>query len=345
MTTEEKKRKTTAAKTTDTGSEAYKFTKLMYSRATEAIQEGKPVIWIKGSGAQQIELLAAAFDVAAVYPENYAAACAAKQAAAPFIDYSEADGFSNLICSYAKCGLGYARRLGELGTVPPEAPLGGMPKPALMIVNKVVCDAGYKWFQSVARYLEVPCCGVDGPLMQVGEDWEEKWKYVIDYVAKELRELAAVLEKVTGQKLNIDKLSQLVAISDKVREVWHNCDELRKAVPCPMAGEDYWSAMVPGYWLPGEEITLDFYNRLYSELKERVDSKIGAIPNEKYRLFWWWLPPWHTMELLNYLEELGALIVFESPAYHPDRPPPIPESETDPFRRLAWRQPGVWGTP
>ncbi len=161
-------------------------------------------------------------------------------------------------------------------------------------------------------------------------------KYYIAYTAADLRNLAAFLEKHTGTKLDIDKLSQMVDAAGKTRRLWHQCDELRKAIPCPMPSTDMWACMVAPFWLPHEKESLEFMQTLYDELKYRVDNKIGAIANEKYRLLFGELPPWHTLEMFNYLASLGAISVIESYTYHPGPPPPIPEGVTDPFERLAW---------
>ena len=37
-----------------------------------------------------------------------------------------------------------------------DAPAGGMPKPVVLIGSGATCDARFKWFQGLKRYLNVP---------------------------------------------------------------------------------------------------------------------------------------------------------------------------------------------
>ena len=67
-----------------------------------------------------------------------------------------------------------------------------------------------------------------------------------------------------------------------------------------------------------------------------MENKIGAIENEKYRLLFAELPPWHTLELFDYLASLGAVSVIESYYYYAGPPLDIPQHVTNPLERLAW---------
>jgi len=97
-----------------------------------------------------------------------------------------------------------------------------------------------------------------------------------------------------------------------------------------------WAIVGPGFFLMGKEDTLDLFRSLYEELKYRVDNKIGAVLEEKYRLMFAGLPPYHGLAILNYMETLGAVCVIETATYHPGPPATIPASITDPYERLAW---------
>jgi len=39
------------------------------------------------------------------------------------------------------------------GKIPPEAPIGGMPKPIFLLSSNIGCDARYKWFQALGDIL------------------------------------------------------------------------------------------------------------------------------------------------------------------------------------------------
>ena len=63
----------------------------------------KPIAWIT-SGAP-VEFLYA-MDILPIYPENYAAMCAANHQSVDLMEAAEAEGFSQDICAYARTDFG-----------------------------------------------------------------------------------------------------------------------------------------------------------------------------------------------------------------------------------------------
>ena len=126
----EEKKKTTAIHATETVREVRGMVKRMYSRPYEAREKGNKVAWVMYGVPGTIT---GAFDVARIYPENYAGLCGAKKAEGPFIERAEAEGFANTICSYGRTGLGHAIMRQELGMIPPDAPDGGMLDPDMAL--------------------------------------------------------------------------------------------------------------------------------------------------------------------------------------------------------------------
>ncbi len=332
----EEKKKTTGIKSTEAAKIAYGFTKKMYRRGLEAKETGAPVAWVMWSNATVVSLIVEAMGLVAIYPENYGATCAAKRTAIPFLEASESEGFSPLLCGYCRNGIGFAHQMAEAGDIPADAPLGGMPKPVMLVGSSNACDTRFKFIQSLGRYLDVPCYCIDFPNPGLDTDLKEVTNYTIRYHVEELKGLVAFLERNLGMKMDMDRLSEMVDIGEKTRRLWYECYELRKAIPCPMPSQDMWTCMTPAFWLTWEKESLEFYKNLYDELKYRVDNKIGAVANEKYRLLFGELPPWHTLELFDYFASKGAVCVIESYWYHPGPPAEIPQGVTDPLERMTW---------
>ncbi len=299
---------------------------------TRARTEEKPVVWAMFSMVNEIFV---AMDVQPVYPENYAGLCATKRVGEPFMQRAEADGFSQVMCSYARIGLGYAALWQDTGTIPDFAPDGGMAKPTMLVGSSVACDTRYKWFQAFSRYLDIPCYNFDMPVPPAGRPRGSLMHY-LNYVMAQMRGLIAFMEKTLGRKMDWDKFSEVVKRSEKTNELWYKSYMLAAtADPCPMPAEDMLNCFVPAFFMSGSVEALNFYQGLYDEVKERADKKIGIIPEEKYRLIWGGgLPPWHTMDIFNYVEDRGAIFVYET-TYQPFAPMDLPDSITDPVLRMV----------
>ncbi len=307
----------------------------MYERGAEASQAGKPTAWCMVNWWEADPILLA-MDVEMVYPENYGAVCAAFGTAQSYLERSDADGFPTHMCGYARNCLGYAARMKDLGEIPPEAPMGGMPKPALLVSSGALCDARYKWFQALGRYLDAPVWVMELPQLGPEESqMEGAHKQAIDFMVKELREFVVFLEHLLDKKMDWDKLNEIADDLIEINRVWYEINELRKAKPCPMHSRDFWSCMNASLYPAGDpKASLKLYRDMHQEVKGRVDNKIGAIADEKYRMIFAELPPWHDLKIFDELAERGWNFVVESWAYHP--PKPMDYSRiSDPLERIA----------
>ena len=324
-------KKTSELKWTESAKKVRGIVKDMY---VKAIMEQKPVVWAMFS---MVNELFVAMDVLPVYPENYAGLCATKRLGDPFIERAEADGFSDLTCSYARIGLGYAALWHDTGDIPSFAPDGGMAKPVMMIGSSLVCDTRYKWFQAFSRYMDVPYYAFDmmSPTAELAGRPEVREQY-IKYNLGQLRGLVSFMEEKLGKKMDSAKLEEIVRRAEKTSQLWSDAYMMAgAAVPCPFPAEDSFNCFVPAFFCMGEPQALDFYQGLYDEIKERVENGIGAMADEKYRLIWGGgLPPWHTMQIFNYVEEQGGIFCFQS-VYLPIRTAEVDESVTDPLERMV----------
>jgi benzoyl-CoA reductase/2-hydroxyglutaryl-CoA dehydratase subunit BcrC/BadD/HgdB len=326
--------KTTATKSTETAKKVRAFVRRMYTRALEAKNQGKPVAYCMV--ASQYDEILYAMDIEPVWTENYAGLCAAKHMAEDYLTNAESEGYSRDICGYARTGIGFDALRCKLGNMPPDAPDGGMAKPDLLL-GTGVCEPRYKWYQALGRYMDTPIYCIDLPFPPVDADLDAIKGYYVNYVREELKGLIDFLESQLGKKMDYDRLSQGLYRAEKARRLWLESYELRKAVPCPMAGQDSFNVFVPAFCAVCDEETLPFYQELHQEIKARVDAGIGAIPNEKYRLLWGGgLPPWHSMNMFDYFQNLGAVFVRET-AYRPPDPFDIPSYTSDPLEIIALR--------
>jgi len=306
-----------------------------YEKAVAASKAGEPVAWcmVNWWGGDAV---LRAMDVATIYPEDFGAVCAAFGTAPSYLAYSDSDGFPTHMCGYARNCLGYAARMKELGEIPPEAPMGGMPPPTLLLGSGYFCDTRYKWFQALGRYLDAPVWVLEMPHPGVPESRiEGNREHNIRFLVEELRELIGFLEKQLDRKMDYARLGEIVDDTIEMNRVWHEVNELRKARPCPMHSRDFWSSMPASLYMASDpKITAGLYRDMYDEVKSMVENRTGAVPEEKYRVAFAELPPWHSLSFFNRLAERGWNFVIESWAYHPPKPVDL-SGLSDPLERIA----------
>lgn len=327
--------KTTAVKATESAKKVRLMVKNMHLRAAEAKSRGELVAYCMAES--QYDEIIRAMGIVPVWTENFAGVCAAKRETERFLMKAEADGYSNVVCSYVRIGLGFDSLRQELGGTPPDSPQGGMPMPDMLLGSSSRCDPRYKWYQALGRYMNVPTYNIDVAVPPVDADLEEVRDYYIRYQFEQFKGLVSFLERQTGKPLDKDRLWEAIRLSDETWRLWYEVDRLRRAIPSPMPSQDHFNVMVPAAYLSGTPEAVSFFTELYEEVKKRVTDKVGVIPDERYRLLYGGgPPPWHTMWMFNFFESLGAVFVMEN-MYRGFDPVEVPSKVKDPIEYLAWR--------
>lgn len=308
-----------------------------YQKGTEALAAGKPAVWSMANWWQAPAILKA-LDLEVVYPENYGAVCAADGVAQSYLQQADAAGFPTHLCGYARNNYGYTHRMmRDLGgKIPPEAPMGGMPPPILLVGSNIICDARYKWFQGLGRYLDAPVYNLEMPIPGVKEFFHDGvYESCVKIGTENTREFIRFVEKLVGKRVDMDLLAEIVDDMIEMNRVWYEVNELRKAVPCPMHSRHFWSCMPASLYLLGNvKDAVTCYQNLHDELSELIAEGQCAVPVEKYRLGFSELPPWHSLKFFDKLADRGWNFVVESWAYHP--PIPMDMSHvSDPVEKIA----------
>jgi benzoyl-CoA reductase/2-hydroxyglutaryl-CoA dehydratase subunit BcrC/BadD/HgdB len=232
--------------------------------------------------------------------------------------------------------------------MPPNAPWGGQPRPDVMLGSgQIICDPRYKWFQAAQHYMpDVPVYNVGLPLPRYerGFDHHQVENYYVQYAVEQLKGLIEFLERHTHRKMDWDRLSEVVDLSEKIWDISWKAHELRRAIPTPMGTGDAMNTMVPMVFHMGTQTAYDFYKDLYDELKHKVENKIGVISDEKYRLIWGGgLPPWFALTDFNYFKEKGAVFPVEITYRVVEAIHNLDLPDTDnPLERIAWRWFRFW---
>ena len=279
----------------------------------ETSEENKAVAWVMLG--QWAEPILTSMNVRTVYPENYGSVCAAAGKAGPYLEISDAEGFPGHICGYARNCYGYSVKMKELGGIPADAPMGGMPKPDFLIASGEICDARFKWFQSLGRYFNAPVWVVETSYpglresLEPGAD-ERSIKFIVD----QLNEFVKFLEQKLGRKMDWDKLDETARGMAALNKVRWGINRLRAARPGPMHSRDFWSSITAALFRSSNrESVMASFEILRDEVQTRIATGTGALNvPEKYRLSFDGLPPWHHLGIFDNLAERGWNFIAET---------------------------------
>ena len=84
-----------------------------------------------------------------------------------------------------------------------------MPKPDFVCCCNNICNEVIKWYESLARELNIPLIMIDAAYNNSGEVSQSR----IDYFVEQFKEAANQLEKISGKKFDPKKLEEVMAIS------------------------------------------------------------------------------------------------------------------------------------
>jgi bcr-type benzoyl-CoA reductase subunit B len=275
---------------------AYKKMKeLMTNYYIEAkTTQQKPIAWVT-SGAP-VEFLYA-MDVLPVYPENYAAMCAASHQSVELMEAAEAAGFSQDICAYARTDFG--------ADILQGGPAAGLPAPHFLLCSTNICKTVIKWYEVVARKYDVPLFIVDTPFLHDGLSRD-----LIDYTISQFKDLEHFLADFLKRPFDHDRFMDVLSLSREASMYWRQMLYLCKTIPAPINSLDSFIHLGPIVTLRGTRECVDYYKFLYEEVAERARKKIGSIPDEKYRVLWDNLPVWFKMSRLGkFFEEKSCALV------------------------------------
>ena len=243
----------------------------------------KPVAWVT-SGAP-VELLRA-FVFYTFYPENHGALCGAKKMGPELCAVAEEHGYHQDLCSYARIDLGHYFS----GTTP----VGKLPKPDILFASNNICQTVVYWYKALAHYWKVPLVLFDTPY-----NFSTITEHDISYMVRQFEEMIPLLERVSGQGFNYQKLQGIIRIAKEGALTWGEVLATMKTQPAPMTIFDAFGHLAPIVSLRGLPVALDYYRILLCELKERIERGVGAITHERKRLMWDNIAIWYKVRDLS----------------------------------------------
>ena len=240
------------------------------------------VAWCTSVGPAE---LLRAFGFRVHFPENHGAVLGSSRMAADLIPEANAVGYSPEICSYLTSDVGSYLS----GKTPMTKAFGWetMPKPDVLVYNTNQCRDVQDWLAFYQREFDVPLIGID-TMRNLGDITEDHIQGLIG----QHRALIPVLEQVSGQKFDLDRLRETVASSYRTTLGWKKVLRAAEHVPSPITFFDSTIHMGPAVVLRGDPRAEEYYKILAAELEERAAHDEGAIEGEKHRLYWDGMPVW-----------------------------------------------------
>lgn len=250
-----------------------------YDNAFKDKAAGKPVGWATSVFPQE---LAEIFDLQLLYPENHAAGVAAKRESLELCELSEAQGYSNDLCAYARTNFGVLIK-GHSDALP-------LPEPDFLCCCNNICGEVVKWYENISRELNIPLIMIETPYNFDDEISEER----IKYMRGQFEEAIKQFEKISGKKFDPKRLEEVMKISSENGKLWKYSMSLPEGnFPSPMNGFDLFNYMAAIVAARGKKETTEAFKLLITELEENAKNGTSSFRGEeKFRIMMEGIPCW-----------------------------------------------------
>lgn len=252
-----------------------------YSDAAEAKARGELVGWCSSNFPAEIP---ETLGLSVVYPENQAAGIAARGAGARLCEVSEADGYSNDICAYARISLAYAKIK--------DAPEQNMPQPDFLLCCNNICNCMIKWYENLSKELGIPMILIDIPFNPDNEVSPAQ----LEYVKAQFWQAIHRLEELTGKHWDEARYKEVMEISGRTSRAWLAATATARYTPSPFNGFDLLNHMAVMVTARGKLEAAEAMEQLLKEYEQNHENGTSTFrAEEKHRIMfegiacWPWL--------------------------------------------------------
>jgi benzoyl-CoA reductase/2-hydroxyglutaryl-CoA dehydratase subunit BcrC/BadD/HgdB len=261
-----------------------KFMADYYHELNAASESGTPQIaWCTSVGPAEI-LRAMGYLV--YFPETHSAMLGATRMATDLIPEANALGYSPDICSYLTADIGaFLKGVTPLAKI--YEGINGIPKPDVLVFNTNQCRDVQDWFAWYGEKFNVPVLGV-----YTHRNVGEVSNALVNSIAEQMKALAGSLEEISGRRLDLDRLKEVVVLSRECSDLWKQVLQTAASRPSPITFFDATTLMGPAVVGRGTPKAVAIYKGLLAELEERIRSAKGSIDDERFRIYWEGMPVW-----------------------------------------------------
>jgi len=226
-----------------------------------AKERGQPVAWLNFATPPELFY---AMDIVPVIYDGISSRVSQMGYGIEYIDLSE-QYVPDHLCSDNKVHLGIALA-------------GEVPLPDIMVYPSSPCDSNRAVLSALAKYANIPQFVIDLPYY--------KNEHALVYVTEEMKRLVTVLEELTGRKLDIDRLREVMEYSNLAHELSNKLDELRQQIPCPFSSLEMYLDGAAVISHAGTPELAEYYKTRYEDTKAKVDRGERRDVEEKIRVVW-----------------------------------------------------------
>jgi benzoyl-CoA reductase subunit B len=282
-----------------------------YKELEHAEETGKKIVYTFVPGNLN-ELIRCFDNLLPVHPEINALQNAMRKRTGKMVTDAEKLGHSEDVCTYVKADIGMLRsgNVGPAGT--------RIPDPDLLLLSYTGCFTFMKWFELLREEYKAPVAMLHTPYQGDGMISDSMRAYMVQQLKEEV---IPKLEKVSGQKFDIDKLREMLHRSRQAEDDLVAVLDSAKHRPSPIdayfGGVYYIGPIFSAF--RGTEGAVAYYRALRSEVEQRIkDGKgpitpDGELKEERYRLVVEGPPNWTSFrDFWKMFYEEGAVVVSSS---------------------------------
>lgn len=236
------------------------------------------------TGMGPVEILRA-MGLTPYFPENHAALIGASRQTGRYIPRALQEGFSQFASSAMTSDIG-AVLAGDSPLVSVYG-IAGPPRPDVVVYSTNNGQSLIRWFAYYASFFHVPLHGLHPPAAL-----DEIDQIDVNASAQQLLRLGSQLEPVAGRGFDVDRLAEVVDLSQQALRLWAEILELAQNVPSPLTFFDTLIHMAPVTLMRGTPTAVEYYRILKAELEDRIANQVAAVPGERSRLYWEGPPIW-----------------------------------------------------
>ncbi|MFQ5890087.1 MAG: 2-hydroxyacyl-CoA dehydratase subunit D [Gemmatimonadota bacterium] len=191
--------------------------------AAAAAGEKAAYVFVMGSLAELLRV----FDLPIVFPEINSLQTAVRKISDEYLSLAEDHGFSPDVCGYVKADYALQLRKGE-------HPMGRIPPPAVAVLTNA-CSTYIKWGEIWERMYGVPVFTLDVPGSRRapgnGGTADPDFERDRMYVEHQIRELIVRLEEITGARFDIDRLREVLRVTNEMGRSWRRLLAINRKSP------------------------------------------------------------------------------------------------------------------